>query len=74
MQHLTIAGQLDLKQQWLIDQLEAAGVAAQIAFCRLCGGRSTTTVGARGSPYVRCATPANCWWVFARVSAIASRG
>jgi 23S rRNA (uracil1939-C5)-methyltransferase len=28
MQHLTIAAQLDLKQQWLIDQLDAAAVVA----------------------------------------------
>lgn len=28
MQHLTISGQLDLKQQWLIDQLDAAAVVA----------------------------------------------
>jgi 23S rRNA (uracil1939-C5)-methyltransferase len=29
MQHLTIAGQLDLKQQWLLDQLDAAAVVAR---------------------------------------------
>jgi 23S rRNA (uracil1939-C5)-methyltransferase len=29
MQHLTIAGQLDLKQRWLIDQLDAAAVVAR---------------------------------------------
>ncbi len=27
MQHLTIEGQLELKQRWLIEQLDAAGVA-----------------------------------------------
>ena len=37
-----------------------------------CADRCTTTGAVRVSRYVRCATPANCWWDSARVSATVS--